>query len=218
MQVTTPFSLSTDGSNDKGSEQVYPIVVRYFDKNNSKVCTDVLSIPTPDGNSTGENIFNALETELQTHGLSWDNCLSFGADNASVMLGNNKGVATKIQEKNPAILIQGCPCHLLHLAAKKATDAIWHSSKHPRVSKRRINEDLDHLGRYCNEWELKINYTKTVYYMFTVSPKLQSRSKTSESKGTNWRRRKFPCGKACIFSVHVFFANFTFFSSNTKYS
>ena len=88
-----PFSLSTDGSNDKGAEQLYPIVLRYHD--DSKVVTDVLSVPTPDGNSSGENIFRALDSELKNHGLSWENCLSFGADNASVMRENNTHTKTE---------------------------------------------------------------------------------------------------------------------------
>ncbi|RUS81174.1 hypothetical protein EGW08_011039 [Elysia chlorotica] len=83
-----PFSLSTDGSNDK------------------------------EGNSTGEEIFLALDRELQASGLDWGSCISFGSDNASVMLGRLSGVATFIKEKNRQVHIQGCPCHLLHIAAK----------------------------------------------------------------------------------------------------
>ncbi|RUS75869.1 hypothetical protein EGW08_016358 [Elysia chlorotica] len=76
-----PFSLSTDGSNDKGGEQLYPVLVRYHD--NQKVVTDVLSITTTEGYSTGEEIFLALDRELQASGLDWGSCISFGSDNAS---------------------------------------------------------------------------------------------------------------------------------------
>ena len=119
----TAFSLSTDGSNDKGSEQLYPIVLCYH--NNEKVVTDVLSIGTPDGSSTGENIFRILDNEIKKYGLSWENCISFGSDNASVMLGKMKGVAAFIKEQHPNIHIHGCPCHLLHIAAKKGA-AVLH--------------------------------------------------------------------------------------------
>ena len=37
-----PFSLSTDGSNDKGATTLYPIVVRYYDEIQSKEVTEVL--------------------------------------------------------------------------------------------------------------------------------------------------------------------------------
>ena len=117
-----PFSLSTDGSNDKGSEQLYPIVIRYH--NDTKVVTECLTIATTEGSSTGENIFKALDKELSSRGVSWSSCISFGCDNASVMLGRLNGVAAHVQKKNPSVHIQGCPCHLLHIAAKKGASAL----------------------------------------------------------------------------------------------
>ena len=33
-----------------------------------------------------------------------------------------------------------------------------------------MNESLDRLGKYCEEWKLQINTTKTVYTVFTLSP------------------------------------------------
>ena len=41
---------------------------------------------------------------------------------------------------------------------------LWHTRMHPNVSRRRINEKLAILRKYCDEWKLKINYmySKTV--------------------------------------------------------
>lgn len=50
-----PFSLSTDGSNDGGSEQLYPVLLTYFDENKGKVVNGLLSLPATDISSTGEN-------------------------------------------------------------------------------------------------------------------------------------------------------------------
>ena len=97
-------------------------MLRYHDDN--KVVTDVLSVPTPDGNSSGQNIFRALDSELKNHGLSWENCLSFGADNASVMLGHLNGVAAHITKENPDVMVHCCPCHLLHIAAKRGANSL----------------------------------------------------------------------------------------------
>ncbi|GFN92215.1 connexin 27.5 [Plakobranchus ocellatus] len=116
------FSLSTDGSNDRGAEQLYPLVLCY--RNGEQVVTNTLTITTPVGASTGANIFEASNKELCIRGLDWCQCLSFGCDNASVMVGRLNGVATHIKEANPTIHIQGCPCHLLHLAAKKVRDRL----------------------------------------------------------------------------------------------
>ena len=49
-----PFSLSTDGSNDKGATTLYPIVVRYYDESQCKEVTEVLDIVDCGGSSTGE--------------------------------------------------------------------------------------------------------------------------------------------------------------------
>ena len=53
--------------------------------------------------------------------IPWDKCLAFWCDSASVMTGRNKGVIAFIREQLPHIFLQGCPCHLVHLAAEKAS-------------------------------------------------------------------------------------------------
>lgn len=113
-----PFSIATDGSNDGGEDQIYPIVVRYYNADCGKIMTELLNIPACKSSSTGENIFKLLDNELKRHDVSWQNCIAFGCDNASVMTGKHKGVAAFIKKENSHVQIQGCPCHLLHLAAK----------------------------------------------------------------------------------------------------
>ena len=56
------FSISTDGSSDRGCEhQLYPMVIRYYDKNAGKILTGLLSLPSCEGASTGENIFQLMD-------------------------------------------------------------------------------------------------------------------------------------------------------------
>ncbi|GFS16368.1 RNA-directed DNA polymerase from mobile element jockey [Elysia marginata] len=43
---------------------------------------------------------------------------------------------------------------------------MWHTSKHPGISARLLNEDLDSLQNYCDKWELDINSSKIVYSVF----------------------------------------------------
>ena len=45
--------MSTDGSNDDGSSQLYPVVVRLFDGDIGRVVTQMLSIVDWQGPSTG---------------------------------------------------------------------------------------------------------------------------------------------------------------------
>lgn len=113
-----PYTISTDGSNDDSSKQ-YPIVVRTMDSTGT-VNSELLSVPICQQASTGENIFKLLNSELEKHKVPWENCLSFGCDNANVMVGANKGVFGFIKRKQPEISLSGCALHLIHIAAKKA--------------------------------------------------------------------------------------------------
>ena len=76
------------------------------------------------GPSTGENIFNTIDKEFEDRKIPWKNCLGFACDNASVMTGVHAGVASFVKRKNEGTYIDGCTSHLLHLAAKKGTDAL----------------------------------------------------------------------------------------------
>lgn len=125
---TQVFSLATDGSNDRGYEnQIYPIVLRYYDKPAGRVLTRLISLKACEGNSTGENIFNLLDAEVRKTS-EWRKCVAFCSDNANVMMGMNKGVAGFISRENPDLFITGCTCHLCHLAASKAASELKHAS------------------------------------------------------------------------------------------
>ncbi len=120
-----PYSLATDGSNDgSGQQQLYPVLLTYFNDKKGQVEQALLSMPSCEEDSTGENIFKLMDNELTRNKIPWENCLAFGADNASVMLGAKKGVAAFITKKNPSIYVVGCPCHMLHNTAKKAATAL----------------------------------------------------------------------------------------------
>ncbi|KAJ8049985.1 Zinc finger BED domain-containing protein 5 [Holothuria leucospilota] len=118
---TGPYSLATDGSTDMSNAKLYPVVVRYFNNTSGKVDCVLLSLVESTAKATGENIFKILDAELNDRGIPWENCVSFAADNASVMMGKNKGVVAYITQRQSHIYPVGCACHLMALAAKKAT-------------------------------------------------------------------------------------------------
>jgi hypothetical protein len=118
------FSLATDGSNDMEDKKLYPILVRYFDNTICEVVTVLLALKECNKASTGENIFKLLDNELSANGLNWDQVISFGTDNASVMTGRLNGVSAFIHRENENVNISGCPCHLLHIAAQKGYGAL----------------------------------------------------------------------------------------------
>lgn len=120
---SAPFSISTDGSNDATSKQ-YPLVVRTKNTETGLVNSELLSIPVCSEAATGQNIFNLMDKDLKDRNVTWENCLSMGSDNASVMTGRRKGVYAYVKEKQPTVYLSGCVLHLIHISAKKAADAL----------------------------------------------------------------------------------------------
>lgn len=115
-----PFSLATDGSTDSNSVKLYPLVVSFFNEAQGKISVVLLSVVETSDN-TGAGIFAVCNNELSSLNISWENCIAFSSDNASTMTGETKGVISFVKKHHPAVVLQGCSCHLIHLAAQKAS-------------------------------------------------------------------------------------------------
>ncbi|GAA6077908.1 zinc finger MYM-type protein 6-like [Tachysurus ichikawai] len=120
LMKRSAFSLATDGSTDMDDIKMYPIVVRIFDASVGRVVVMLLKI-SESRESAGRAIFDLLDGELKQRGTPWSNCISFAADNAAVMQGFGKGVAAFLKAQHPHICLMGCPWHLIHLAAERAS-------------------------------------------------------------------------------------------------
>ena len=73
--------------------------------------------------STAEGIFAKMEEAMTSHNIPWTNCVGLSVDNTSVNMGCRNSIKTRVLDKNPAIYIMGCPCHIVHNTAGKAADA-----------------------------------------------------------------------------------------------
>ena len=97
-----PYSLATDSSNDGGgSAQLYPVLLTYFNHDKGTVEHGLLSLPACVEDSTGEKIYELMNTALAKYKIPWNNCVSLSTDNASVMVGKHKGVFAYILKENP---------------------------------------------------------------------------------------------------------------------
>ena len=117
-----PYSLATDGSSE-GDKKYFPIVARVID-NNGMIKTVLMGNPTCKGGATGENIFKLLDKFVKEEELDWGMCLAFGGDNANVMSGRKRGVMGFMEKEHKDMYFVGCPCHLIHLAARHAGDVL----------------------------------------------------------------------------------------------
>ena len=68
-----------------------------------------------------ESIFTKTDDVLLSNQIPWTNCVGAGVDNTSVNLGKRNSIMTRVLQQNPAIYFMGCPCHIVHNTALKAS-------------------------------------------------------------------------------------------------
>ena len=117
-----PFSLATDGSNDSGLKKMNPLTVRIFDVNQGRVVSQILDMCLT-SSSTAEAIFTKINSTLENFDISWNRCVSFGVDNTNVNIGQRNSIKTRVHHYNPSVYFVGCPCHMVHNTASKASDS-----------------------------------------------------------------------------------------------
>ena len=121
------FAICIDASSDTGCEKMHPLTVRSFGED--KVTTPFLDICTS-SSSTAEDIFATIEDAFAKCGISFQNCVGIGLDNTSVNMGCRNSIRSRIMQKNSAVYVTGCPCHIVHNIAVKASVAFESVSIH----------------------------------------------------------------------------------------
>ncbi|XP_074038465.1 protein FAM200B-like [Leptinotarsa decemlineata] len=112
------FSIIIDETTDICMKKCLVIVVRYW-KNESVYDRFLDLIETESG--TAEGIFNVLKKMFDDNDIPYNNIIGFASDNVSVMMGNLKGVQSRVKrELQPNVFVQGCSCHSLHLCSSAA--------------------------------------------------------------------------------------------------
>ncbi|KAH7944109.1 hypothetical protein HPB52_015686 [Rhipicephalus sanguineus] len=112
------FAIAVDRSNDSGS-QMYPIVATYYIEESRNVESRLLCLQELHGEATGRKIGNLVLDALKSRRIPIENCIAFSADNANVMIGKKNGVAAVLKETKKNLIVVGCSCHLINLAAEK---------------------------------------------------------------------------------------------------
>ena len=118
----SPYSLLLDASNDTGIEKMFPITVRIFDVNFSRIMTHFfdMNLLTGRASSTAEVMFDSIDAQLTSNEISWDYCTALGVDNTNVNIGDYNSIKSRARAKNENIVVVGCPCHVLHNALQKS--------------------------------------------------------------------------------------------------
>ena len=72
-----------------------------------------------------------MDEVLHCNNITWDNCVGVSMDNTSVNLGKRNSIMTKVQQQNSSTYIMGCPCHIVHNTAMKASESFTQVSSGP---------------------------------------------------------------------------------------
>ena len=126
---SSAYSIGTDGSNDEGSlKKLNPIVIRLFDNSKARISSQLLEMGASK-ESTAEALFNNLDNVLEINDISWQNCVALSVDNMAVNIGKRNFIKTRVLKMNLNIFVDGCPCHIIHNIASKASEMFTRVSK-----------------------------------------------------------------------------------------
>ena len=122
------FTLLIDESTDIAVSKHLVVYVRILDDKFQPQTLFLKNVTITDPKSDSEVLFNALSSALHNDDKECDielkNCVGFGSDGAAVMLGNTKGVATRVKDCSPHAINIHCMAHRFNLATCQATKKI----------------------------------------------------------------------------------------------
>ncbi|XP_068225886.1 protein FAM200C-like [Palaemon carinicauda] len=117
------FCVLIDESTDVATDKHLCIVIRYYSESKSTIVTEFGGL-APVVGATGHELFVTLNNTLENMGLEWSNCVGFGSDGASAMIGEHNSVWSRVREKSPNCQLNKCVCHSLALCVEKAFDKL----------------------------------------------------------------------------------------------
>lgn len=116
LKVADLFALQVDESTDiTGKSQVLAFVRFISEKSLVEQFLFCKELPE---STTGVDIFQLVNSYINTAGLSWQSCLSICTDGCPAMVGHLKGFLALVKKENPDIIFTHCFLHREALAAK----------------------------------------------------------------------------------------------------
>ena len=117
------YSIIVDESTDISTTKLLCAMIRYHSEKENKIVTAFVDL-VPVIEANGENLFHALKTCLNGIGLKLNDCIGYGCDGASVMVGEHNSVWSRIRSVAPNCIQVKCICHSLALCVKHAFDKL----------------------------------------------------------------------------------------------
>lgn len=113
------FALQLDEMTDVSGEAQLLGFVRYKDE--TDITEHVLFCKTLSGKTTGEEIFQVIDSFLKEHDLAWESCTHICTDGAASMTGAVRGLHGHVKRVNANIKWMHCIIHREALACKRVS-------------------------------------------------------------------------------------------------
>ena len=117
IQISPYYALQLDESTDIAGQAQLLTYVRYVRE--KEIEEDILFCRPLQTRTTGEAIFNVLDSFIQDSGLGWGKCIGLCTDGARSMTGCERGLVARFQQVAPLVQWTHCMVHCEALAAKK---------------------------------------------------------------------------------------------------
>lgn len=122
LQEVKYFSIQIDESTDISSCAMVLCYVRFL--YNNDLIENVLFCKELQSTTTGEDIFDLLNSFFEKHGILWNKCYSICTDGAAAMTGQYKGAVSRIKKLNPLVKWVHCVIHREALAARSISSSL----------------------------------------------------------------------------------------------
>ena len=113
------FSILADEVADVSNKEQMPLVLRFVDTK-GHIREEFIKFIYFANGATGENIAEAIKSEIRVLGLDMRNCRGQGYDGAGNMSGKYSGTAMRIQNEFPDAIYVHCASHWLNLCVAHA--------------------------------------------------------------------------------------------------
>ena len=119
VKVAKFFSILADEVADVSNKEQMPLVLRFVDTK-GHIREEFIKFIYLANGTTGENIAEAIKSEIRVLGLDMRNCRGQGYDGAGDMSGKYSGTAIRIQNEFPDAVYVHCASHRLNLCVANA--------------------------------------------------------------------------------------------------
>lgn len=117
------YTIMVDETTDTSCDKIVAFLMKYYSANDNEIKTVLLGMKKVIS-TTGEDLFEALSSQLEESGLDISRMTGYASDGASNMVGENNSLWSRIKQAARNCVMLKCICHSLALCVSHAFDKL----------------------------------------------------------------------------------------------